>query len=165
MVHWFVILWCVKTQREKYRSFHWTYCVRHGFLVFDMKWPARTYFTSKYSWNLWIYESRDGKNTFGQATRSAMQTGTPTAHALKETGTGSSPGVKSQRLDICQMWSLLQITNAGMFELELLGCFNTLCMCWNWLILKPMHFFALDKREADVNSLDCWCPPLTVLQE
>ena len=70
------------------------------------------------------------------------------------------PVVKSQRLDICQMWFLLQITNAGMFELELLECFNTLCMWWNWLILKAMHFFsALEKREADVNSLDCWCPP------
>jgi len=61
-----------------------------------MKWPALTYFTSEYS--------RDGKNKFGQATRSAMQTGTPTAHALKETGTGSSPGVKSQMLG-CLSWS------------------------------------------------------------
>lgn len=77
------------------------------------------------------------------------------------------PVVKSQRLDICQMWFLLQITNAGMFELELLECFNTLCMWWNWLILKAMHFFfRIRKKGGRCKFLGLLVsPPLTVLQE
>lgn len=81
-----------------------------------------------------------------------MQTGTPTAHALKETGTGSSPGVKSQ-MQGCLSWSCWSVKQHSLYVLKLVD--------------PETHafFFALEKREADVNSLDCWCPPLTVLQE